>query len=80
MKITKLKGSNSYCFEEIKIGDIFKFGNDFFLKFSEEGLIYDFNDHDRYNAISIENGGYAFFERYEEVIPIESELIIYENC
>jgi hypothetical protein len=77
MKVTKLKESNGYCFEEIKIGNIFKFGNDFFLKFSEKGLAD--NDLDLYNAISIENGGYAFFERYEEVIPIESELIIYDN-
>jgi hypothetical protein len=77
MKITMAKNSKECCFKDIKIGDMLKFGNDFYLKLSQDGFTAD-DDFERYNAIAIKDWGCIYLEQDDMVIPVESELIIKE--
>lgn len=74
MKITKIKTTKKCFFEELKAGDAFIFGNDYYLKIPIAAM----NDFDCLNAIDLSSWDYAWIEPNEKVIPVKAELIIEE--
>ena len=71
MKITDERKDNGVEFQTLNLGDVFKWGSDFYIKTwlieSKENL---------HNAVRLENGTHAYFKIHNLVEPLDTELII----
>ena len=76
MKVTIAENSKKCYFEDIEIGDIFKYNDNFYLKFSEKG--FGDNEDICWNALLVNGEKYEYFSYDEKVIAVKSELIITE--
>lgn len=74
MKITKTKTAKKIFFAELDYGDVFIFNNNYYLKIPTAAI----NDFDLLNAIKLSEWNYDWIEEEDEVIPVETELIIEE--
>lgn len=70
MKITHKEDVNVKTFDEVKIGEVFTFGNRYFMKTSNGMEIYGAH----FNAIYLDDGYFANIDSYEKVKLIEYEF------
>ena len=70
MKITNIKTTKEHYFAEIKVGDIFKYNEEYYLKIAGFGI--------EYNAVSVGDWEPICLEETDIAIPLKSELIIEE--
>ena len=74
MEITDERTGKRVVFEELSLGDVFEYEDEFFMKIEEIGYQYGVR-----NAINIENGALYTFCVNEQVTPLVVQLRIIRN-
>lgn len=74
MEFKDERTGKSAVFEELSLGDVFEYGDEFFMKIEEVGYQYGVR-----NAINIENGALYTFCVDEFVTPLVVQLRIIRN-
>lgn len=74
MKIIRNDIEKETYFEELTIGDVFKYKNIIFLK--TESIINYGHETGNYNAVELESGYYHYFNDLDLIYKIDCQLII----
>ena len=76
IQVEKMKNDNLVDFEYIKIGECFKFFNEYFIKIKN---IYNVEEEVIINAIGLKGYDEGLFRSNDKIEKVESILIIKEN-